>query len=121
MKTLFGFFAIALLATPLVAQDLEYGTLENPPTYLGTYDLATQTMIPSPPPPGVTSVYCNDAINNSFFGPGAGIINMDWGTLSAGGANDIVEFEVGYATVVPDIPAGPVGFDFSINTGAPFL
>ena len=65
-------------------------------TNLGAYNVSTQSFFA--PVGTATVVYDNSTGNGSFFAPGPGLANMDWGTLSAGGNNDITVFQIGYAT-----------------------
>jgi hypothetical protein len=107
----------ALLGPVAFAQDqVQPVPVTGPVTHLGTYDLATHTLA-SPAPgqaDGSAIVFANTVSNGSFFQPGAGFINMDWGTLSAGGFNDITEVQIGYATTT----IGTVDMTVALHAGA---
>jgi hypothetical protein len=100
MKTVFSILALGALAAPLTAQALTTGEapIQVVPQYAGTYDVTSDTLIPVAPPPGGTVVFDNTAGNGSFYAPGAGLANMDWGTLSAGGSNSVTSIQIGYAS-----------------------
>jgi hypothetical protein len=119
MKTLSLLAALCVVWAPLaIGQDVSGNSpisLAAPPTYAGVYDVATGVFTTTPPPPaGLATVYDNSAGNGSFFTPGPGTIQMDWGTLSAGGHNDITEFDIGYATS----DTNPVSITVYIHEGA---
>jgi hypothetical protein len=102
-------------------------SVDGPVTHLGTYDLATQSFLATVPSPadGSAVVFDNTAFGGSFFQPGSGSVNMDWGTLSAGGFNDITTIQIGYGTetlgtvdMVVALHAGASGFgSFGTATG----
>lgn len=111
----------ALAAVLLVPAAIAQGqpqtvAVDGPVTYLGTYDLETQTMLPpgTTPADGSAVVLNNTAFLGSFFQPGAGFINMDWGTLSAGGFNDITDIQIGYGTQT----LGTVDIQITLHEGA---
>jgi len=101
MKTaIWTLLAGALVSAPLGAQ-LAPQQLDAPPTYAGVYDLRTGTLSPPSPADGgpiQDVVYDNTTTNGSFFTPGPGIVNMDWGTFASGGLDTVVAIQVGYAT-----------------------
>jgi hypothetical protein len=108
---------IGLLAPALLAQST---TTPIPYTgtvvHLGSYDLESHTITPANPGgDGVPSVvYDNTADNGFFFSPGPGVLSMDWGVLSAGGANTIATIQIGYATQT----IGTVDIGVRIHEGA---
>jgi len=122
MKILSLLTVLCVIWAPLaVGQDVSGNSpipLAAPPTYAGVYDVATGvfTATPSvpPPPSGLLTVYDNSATNGFFFTPGPGTVNMDWGTLSASGHNDITEFDIGYVTS----DTNPVNITVYIHEGA---
>jgi hypothetical protein len=91
----FGLVTPVLVAqTPLSSQ-----TAVGTPTYAGTYDVDSGTLTPGVPPDGAAVViYDNTNFQGSFFQPGPGNYNMDWGTLSAGGNNFVTSVQIGYGT-----------------------
>ncbi|MHC5209710.1 MAG: hypothetical protein ACYTG2_03225 [Planctomycetota bacterium] len=108
--------AIAALLVPIGFAQGQVVPVDGPVTYLGTYDVATQTIIPpgSNPADGSAIVYDNTAFLGSFFQPGPGNENMDWGELAAGGFNDITDIQIGYGTEA----TGTVDIEVSLNIGA---
>lgn len=97
--------ALALLAVPSLSAQIPANITPVPlgaaPVHAGVYDVASGVFTPGqqpPPPPGSAVIYDNSAFGGSYFPSGPGLLNMDWGTLSAGGMNDIVSFDMGYAT-----------------------
>jgi hypothetical protein len=114
--------ALTAAATPLLsAQSVAPGvaTYSGPVTHAGTYDITSGVFTAGttpPPPPGTALVYDNSATNGSFFAGGTGLANMDWGTLAAGGLNDIVSIDIGYATslattdLIVSLHEGATGF-----------
>ncbi|MGQ0553670.1 MAG: hypothetical protein ACT4PU_10680 [Planctomycetota bacterium] len=92
-----------LLLTPaaLAQQVAPVLSLPQPPTYAGTYDLATGVL--TPPGPGdvgtSSTLYDNSTANGSFFNPGTGIYNLDWGTVNFGGTGATLDsIQIAYAT-----------------------
>ena len=101
MQKLLSLCAVLALAAPFATSqvDLTNGLIALPsaPVHAGTYYADTGVFLPGelpPPPTGPEVTYDNTFTNGFFFQPGVGIVNMDWGTLSAGGNNDILEVEI---------------------------
>ncbi|MFT7464048.1 MAG: hypothetical protein ACI9EF_002397 [Pseudohongiellaceae bacterium] len=120
LLSLFAVMSLALVpqATGQVTSATVPTDLAAAPTYAGRYDVASGVFLPGPklpPPPGsAVVVYDNSATNGSFFTPGPGAVNMDWGILSAGGNNDITEFDIGYATS----DTNPIAITIHLHEGA---
>lgn len=120
MKKLLTLSAVLALTTVTVGQTIAPSAptpFSGPVTNLGAYNVATQSFFA--PVGTATIVYDNSTGNGSFFAPGAGLANMDWGTLAAGGNNDITTFQIGYATSQFDpLGSGTVSLTVSLHEGA---
>lgn len=107
---MFGLVTPVLLAQTALNSHIAVGT----PTYAGTYDLATGTLTPGGPDGSPQIIFDNSNPSGSFFQPGAGNYNMDWGTLAAGGHNFVTTVQIGYATQ----QGTPVTIRMRIHQGA---
>ena len=78
---------VAVLSGAAVGQTTATGlqSYTGPPTYLGVYDLTTQSFGPAPGGDAGSLIYDNTVPSGSFFPSGAGIVNMDWGDQVAWG------------------------------------
>lgn len=116
MKTVLSILALGALTAPLAAQTLTTGEAPVPvvPQYAGTYDVTSDTLIPTAPPPGGTIVFDNTTGNGFFTTPGTNQAVMDWGTLSAGGSNSITSLQIGYATST----IGDISMNIALHEGA---
>jgi hypothetical protein len=94
--TLAALCACLLFAEAATAQDAV--ALAAPPVHAGTYDPVTGTLLPGSQP-DEDVLYDNTADNGSFFVPGKGFIEMDWGTPAYGGNGAVLTgYQIGYAT-----------------------
>lgn len=119
MKKLLTSCAVLSLASMAIGQTAVSAPDITSVTYLGTYSVASQAFLPTPPPGVKVIVYDNSTSNGSLFPAGAGLANMDWGTLSAAGNNDITTFQIGYGTATPDpFQVGVVDLTISLHEGA---
>lgn len=109
--------ALCPLATAQSVSSVVPVPLSAGPVHAGVYDVASGVFFPgtpTPPPAGPEVVYDNSAFAGSFFPAGPGLVSMDWGTLAAGGHNDITEIEIGYATS----STAPVDLTVYLHQGA---
>lgn len=122
MKTAMWLALAGLVTSAPLAAQLVPQTLSSPPSYMGVYDLRTGTLSMSDDAqaadggPVQAFVYDNSVTNGSFFGPGAGIVNMDWGTFASGGLDKVVAMRIGYATSI--VAPTPVNIRIRIHQGA---
>jgi len=107
--------AVLGVLTPMIAAQTSTSPvpINGTPTYLGTYSMATGEISPPQAGDGDAVVFDNTAGNGSFFQPGP-TINMDWGTMAAGGNNFITNIQIGYATQ----EAGDIDLGIRIHEGA---
>jgi hypothetical protein len=116
MRYAFTVLALTVLWVPagLGQTALTPQPVPGPVTYLGTYDLATQSFVPPSGADGGVVVYDNTGVSGSFFPSGPGFINMDWGTLAAAPNSKATDIQIGYATS----SAVPVDIRVRVHEGA---